>query len=315
MERPRIGKDPERPKGWNSVIKGAQGNFDHLMRLVRRLAIGHNSLVDDVSDLRGYVNELREEVTDPTTGDVISSGVTDHGALTGLGDDDHTQYQKESEKGAALGYASLGADTLVPQDQLGTGVQDGTKFLRDDGTWQTVSVPASGVEVQEGDVQVAAAATVLDFDASDFNVTETPAGEANIALAYGTGAGTPAEGNHTHAGSGGGGTLMWSSKVSIVRGSQSRRIYVPSTWDPLAISFCYVSLPEANTGSCIVDVHKNGTTIYTTQANRPTVTAGFVSAEKVPDVTTVAPGDYFECIIDQVGAGTRGRVQVYIVLA
>lgn len=50
--------------------------------------------------------------------------------------DPHTAYQRESEKGVALGYASLGADGLVPQDQLGTGTQDGTKFLRDDGTWQ-----------------------------------------------------------------------------------------------------------------------------------------------------------------------------------
>lgn len=56
--------------------------------------------------------------------------------------DPHTGYQRESEKGAASGYASLGADTLVPQDQLGSGVQDGTKFLRDDGTWQ--NPPAGG---------------------------------------------------------------------------------------------------------------------------------------------------------------------------
>ena len=40
----------------------------------------------------------------------------DHGALTGLGDDDHTQYQKESEKGAASGYASLNASTKVVED-------------------------------------------------------------------------------------------------------------------------------------------------------------------------------------------------------
>lgn len=53
--------------------------------------------------------------------------------------DPHTAYQRESEKGAASGYASLGADGLVPQDQLGTGTQDGTKFLRDDGTWQAAA--------------------------------------------------------------------------------------------------------------------------------------------------------------------------------
>lgn len=67
-------------------------------------------------------------------------GVTDHGALTGLADDDHPQYaldtdlsdhvaaadphtgyQKESEKGAASGYASLDGSTKVPYAQLPTG--------------------------------------------------------------------------------------------------------------------------------------------------------------------------------------------------
>jgi parallel beta-helix repeat protein len=56
------------------------------------------------------------------------------------------------------------------------------------------------VIVQEGDVTVDAAATTLDFDASDFTITSSPSGEANITLAYGTSAGTPAEGNHAHAG-------------------------------------------------------------------------------------------------------------------
>lgn len=64
-------------------------------------------------------------------------GVTDHGLLTGLLDDDHTQYQKESEKGAANGYASLGAGGLVPIGQLASGTPDGTKFVRDDGVLAT----------------------------------------------------------------------------------------------------------------------------------------------------------------------------------
>lgn len=71
-------------------------------------------------------------------------GVSDHGALTGLADDDHGQYQLRSEKGAASGYASLGAGGLVPVAQLASGVPDGTKFVRDDGTLQT---PAGGGQV------------------------------------------------------------------------------------------------------------------------------------------------------------------------
>ena len=67
-------------------------------------------------------------------------------------------------------------------------------------TGTTIAAAAATIDVQEGDTSVVAAATTLDFDASDFNVTDTGGVEANIALAYGTSAGTPAEGNHTHIG-------------------------------------------------------------------------------------------------------------------
>lgn len=71
-------------------------------------------------------------------------------------------------------------------------------------TWTNDGTLPSGggatITVQEGDADVDTAVTTLDFDASDFNVTSSPAGEANVALNYGTGAGQPAEGNHTHGG-------------------------------------------------------------------------------------------------------------------
>lgn len=58
----------------------------------------------------------------------------------------------------------------------------------------------------------------------------------------------------------------------------------------------------------LVDVHKGGTTIFTTQGNRPTVpdggNGGAISA--TPDVTSLADGDYLTVDIDQVGASVAG---------
>jgi hypothetical protein len=52
--------------------------------------------------------------------------------------------------------------------------------------------------VKEGGVTTDATVGTLDFDASDFTLTESPEDTVAVALAYGTSAGTPAEGNHTH---------------------------------------------------------------------------------------------------------------------
>lgn len=54
------------------------------------------------------------------------------------------------------------------------------------------------LDIKEGNSGVVAAASALDFDASDFNIADAGSGRATVALAYGTSAGTPAEGNHTH---------------------------------------------------------------------------------------------------------------------
>lgn len=60
----------------------------------------------------------------------------------------------------------------------------------------------------------------------------------------------------------------------------------------------------------IVDVNKNGTTIFSTQANRPTVPAADadgVGAEATPDVTSIAEGDYLTVDIDQIGSTIAGE--------
>lgn len=57
----------------------------------------------------------------------------------------------------------------------------------------------------------------------------------------------------------------------------------------------------------IVDVNKNGSTIFTTQSNRPTIAAGTnYSGVKVPGVTTISGSDYLTVDIDQVGVQPSG---------
>ena len=46
------------------------------------------------------------------------SGVSDHGQLTGLGDDDHAQYQLRTEKGQANGYVPLDENGLIDSDLI-----------------------------------------------------------------------------------------------------------------------------------------------------------------------------------------------------
>jgi hypothetical protein len=59
--------------------------------------------------------------------------------------------------------------------------------------------------------------------------------------------------------------------------------------------------------SIIVDVFKNGSTIFTTAGNRPTITAGTFTASSAapPDLLFVQPGDYLTVNIAQVGTGVN----------
>lgn len=77
--------------------------------------------------------------------------------------DPHTGYQRESEKGAANGYAPLNANSRVPIANLASGTPDGTKFVRDDGT---LAVPTAGATVAVQDDTVARGnSSTLDFGA------------------------------------------------------------------------------------------------------------------------------------------------------
>lgn len=75
-----------------------------------------------------------------------------------------------------------------------------------------------------------------------------------------------------------------------------------------------VTMGAAPTGSSVIfDVNKNGTTIFTTQGNRPTVATSSQSDTATPDVTTLVDGDYLTVDIDQVDSNSVGADAVLVV--
>jgi len=67
------------------------------------------------------------------------------------------------------------------------------------------------------------------------------------------------------------------------------------------------SVGTAPTGATIiVDVFKNGTTVFTGGSGRPTIATSGFTATGTPAVTSVAAGDYFTISITQVGSTVAG---------
>lgn len=81
-----------------------------------------------------------------------------------------------------------------------------------------------------------------------------------------------------------------------------------------AISLVKIYAKTAPTGaSLIVDVNKNGTTIFTTQANRPEIAIdGHSDDSGTPDVTSLSAGDYLSWDIDQIGSTVAGGDPVLV---
>ena len=92
-------------------------------------------------------------------------GVTDHGMLAGLGDDDHTQYQTRGEKGLANGYASLDAGGVVVQNPAtASAIPAASKIPIADGAGKLDAgwIPASVATDAEVETAINAHATAAD---------------------------------------------------------------------------------------------------------------------------------------------------------
>lgn len=75
-----------------------------------------------------------------------------------------------------------------------------------------------------------------------------------------------------------------------------------------SISKVKIYSATAPTGAALIaDVNKNGTTIFTTQGNRPEIAIdGNADDSGTPDVTSLSEGDRLSFDIDQVGSTLAG---------
>jgi hypothetical protein len=99
----------------------------------------------------------------------------------------------------------------------------------------------------------------------------------------------------------------WSSYLTGVAATGTKKDGFVAPSD-LTIEFVSIYSDIAPVGSdLIIDVNKNGTTMFTTQANRPKVVDGNnAGADATPDITSISKGDRIDFDIDQVGSTTPG---------
>ena len=102
--------------------------------------------------------------------------------------------------------------------------------------------------------------------------------------------------------------LTFSVPDALTTGQKKQRLLAPCA---ITLTKVRLVVDTAPTGAnLIVDVHTGtnaGTTIFTTQGNRPTIAAGSKTGVSVaPDVTAIAEGDEFSVFIDQIGSTIAG---------
>jgi hypothetical protein len=117
-----------------------------------------------------------------------------------------------------------------------------------------------------------------------------------------------------------GGVTTVTQAIFTIEGSLSvannpLRIY-NVTGSAKTISKVFLSVDTVPTSAAIiVDIHKDGTTIFTTQSNRPQIAAGANTGQSTTiEVATWADGSYLQMQVDQVGSGVPGsNLTVHVV--
>lgn len=209
-----------------------------------------------------------------------------------------------TEKGSASGVATLDTGGKVPAGQLPSYVDDVLEYANLAGFPATGTAGIIYVALDTNKTYRWSGSAYVEISPSDVNSVAGKTGavtlvKADVGLGNVDNVSQQALADlkteaHTFAVTG---------AVTVAAGKS--RIYVEGNYTIVTVR---ASVNTAPTGaSLICDVSKNGTTIYTTQANRPTIAAsGFTATANSPNVTTFVSGDYLTVDVDQIGSTIAG---------
>lgn len=225
----------------------------------------------------------------------------------------HPDFSTTDKASAAFYNGSWRAVSGTTSLALGTvyfiaGTWDGTSLkVYVNGVLEGTATPgsspssSSGTHVYIGKRWDASSPEFMNGDVSNVAIFGSALTASNILEIYDN-AGVPAAG-------GSGPSIQretWSYQGTVATIAGGQRLYVEQASTILS---CRASVGTPPTGASIkVDVNKNGTTIFTTQANRPTIAISGNTSGAVTNMNTntLAAGDYLTVDVDQVGSTVAG---------
>jgi hypothetical protein len=100
-------------------------------------------------------------------------------------------------------------------------------------------------------------------------------------------------------------TFLLSRPGTLAVAAGQARLYLTGSYTFVDYTVS-VGTPPAG-ASLIVDINSNGTTLFSTQSNRPTIAAGNrLASTTAPNTTTFGASDYITIDVDQIGSTTAG---------
>ena len=269
-----------------------------------------NKLAFTVTDQGGIAKSLID-----AKGDLIVGSADNTAARLAVGTDTYVLTADSSAtNGVKWAAAASGGDVATDAIwdakgdlAVGTGANTASKLAvgANDYVLTAASGEATGVKWAAIPSQGGIPATLIDAKG---DLIAGSAADTAARLAVGT------NGFHLVAASGEATGLKWQAPTryitlgrygTLTATAGSDRLYVPYA---CTIVNVYASVSTAPTGADLIcDVHKGGTTLFSTQGNRPTIAASaFTDATSTPDVTAISAGDYLTLDVDQIGSTIAG---------